>query len=480
MADEYWIGAGDGHRGALPIASRRPSPVAGQPLRRIPSQSLLEQLAGLRAVRRDQLAFLTAAARRHGDIFRLRILGIPLIMVNHPDYVHRVLVDNRENYDKEAYLYRTVRPVLRSGLIGAVGGESWQRQRRLMQPTFHRHKIAGFTDNMTEETSAMLARWAGRYGPADVVSVLPDIGHVVLRIVTRTLFGADVGPTTEAIEHDFTIANEIMARYFQFPFPPLSVPTPRNLQLRRLIGGLFEFTAELIEQRRDRPGQDTTTLLSILANAVDEESGHRMDAVQLRDEVTNLMVGGYETTTNTVAYLLNLLARHTEVQERMFAELTEVLDGQTPNFEELGRLTYTRMVVDETLRMYSPAWQTMRHAVHADQMGGYHVPAGSGMYINFSMLHRHPEFWPDPERFDPDRFLPENAAQRPKSAYTPFASGPRNCLGKHFALTEVMVIATMILQAYRLRVPAGAPPMEFEQLITLRPRHGVQLHLERR
>ncbi len=463
----------------MSISLRRPSPVAGQPLWSIPSHGLLAQLVGLRAVRREQSAYFRAPSSRHGDIFRLRILGVPLTMVNHPDYVHRVLVDNRKNYDKDAFLYRTVRPVLRSGLIGAVGGESWQRQRRLMQPSFHRPKIAAFTDNMTEETSAMLARWARRYGPAEVASVLPDISHVVLRIVTRTLFGANIDPTAKKLEHDFTIANEIMGRYFRFPFPPLSVPTPRNLRLRRLIGGLFEFAAELIEQGHDRPGQGTT-LLSILADAVDEESGQRMDAVQLRDEVTNLMVGGYETTTNTVAYLLNLLARHTEVQERVFAELTEVLGGRTPKFEDLGRLEYTRMAVDETLRMYSPAWQTMRHAVHADQLGGYHLPAGSGVYINFFLLHRHPEFWPDPERFDPDRFLPENVAKRPKSAYIPFASGPRNCLGKHFALTELIVITTMILQAYRLRVPAGAPPVEFEQLITLRPRHGVQLHLERR
>jgi cytochrome P450 len=442
----------------------------------IPTLSPWRQLTNLRSFRHDQLAFLAESFRRYGDIFRMRVLGVPIVAVNHPDFVQRILVDNRENYDKETFLYRAVRPVLRNGLIGAVGGESWHRQRRLMQPSFHRHKIAVFTGNMTEELAAMMDRWDRQYAPQDVASVLPEISHVVLRIVTRTLFGADAGSTSEALERDFTAANEVIGRYFQFPFPPLNVPTPYNRRLGVMISNLHKFVGDLIA-RRD---QSETTLLGILSDAVDADTGHRMDAEQLRDEVVNLMIGGYETTTNSIAHLLNLLVSHQDVQDRLHAEVTGVVGDRIPTFEDIGKLQYTRMVVDETFRLSTPAWQTMRRSVGDDEIGGHHLPAKTGVYINFLLMHRHPDFWPDPERFDPERFSPQNAASRPKHAYIPFASGPRHCIGKHFALTELTVFVALLAQRFRIRRPAGAPPREYEQLITLRPKHGVQLHLERR
>ncbi|MDG9708999.1 cytochrome P450 [Streptomyces sp. DH10] len=441
--------------------------------------SLGETLSGLSAIRRNQVAFLSKAVQTHGDVFRMRLLGNPLVMLNHPDHVHRVLVENRENYDKENFLYRTVRPVLRNGLIGAIGGESWHRQRRLMQPSFHRPKISAFADTMTEETSAMLRRWGQRYRDGDVAAVVPDVGHVALRIVTRNLFGADVGPTTEAIENDFTHANKIMGDFFRFPFPPLHWPTPSHLRLRKLISNLDSFVAEMIEQRNTRT-DGSPTLLSILADAVDEETGHRMDPVQLQQEVVNIMVGGYETTTGAASFLLYLLAKHPDVQERMHDELVEVLDGRAPDFASVGKLKYTRMVVDETLRLRGPAWQTMRRAVGPDEVGGFGIAANTGIYINFYTLHRHRDFWTDPERFDPERFAPEAAADRPKNAYIPFGAGLRVCIGKHFALTELTIIAAMILQRYRLRVPEGHPPVGLDQLVTLRPKNEVLLRLERR
>ncbi|QIB47312.1 cytochrome P450 [Streptomyces aureoverticillatus] len=447
--------------------------------RQIPDLSLGEKLSGLSAIRRDQVAFLSKAVEKYGDVFRMRLLGNPLVMLNHPDHVHRVLVENRENYDKENFLYRTVRPVLRNGLIGAIGGESWHRQRRLMQPSFHRPKISAFADTMTEETAAMLGRWHQRYRDGDVAAVVPDVGHIALRIVTRNLFGADVGPTTEAIENDFTYANQIMGDFFRFPFPPLHWPTPSHLRLRKLIANLDRFVAEMIEQRNTR-SDGSPTLLSILADAVDEETGHRMDSVQLQQEVVNIMVGGYETTTGAASFLLYLIAKHPEVQERMHAEITEVLDGRQPGFDDVAKLTYTRMVVDETLRLRGPAWQTMRRAVGPDEVGGFGIDANTGIYINFYTMHRHRDFWPDPERFDPERFAPQAVAERPRNAYIPFGSGLRVCIGKHFALSELMIIATMIVQQYRLVLPDNHPPVGLDQLVTLRPKHEVLLRLERR
>ncbi|SMQ18925.1 Cytochrome P450 [Streptomyces sp. Ag82_O1-12] len=452
---------------------------SGSGTRAVPNLGLRDQLAGLRAIRKDQVAFLNRAIHKHGDVFRLRLLGNSLVMLNHPDHVQRVLIENRENYDKENFLYRTVRPVLRNGLIGAVGGESWHRQRRLMQPSFHRPKIAAFADTMSDETDAMLQRWEHRYQDGDVVPVVPDVGHTALRIVTRNLFGADVGPTTEAIEQDFIYANHIMGNFFRFPFPPLHWPTPSHLRLRQLIENLHNFVADMIEQR-DAHGDTSPNLLGILADAIDEDTGHHMDKVQLQHEVVNIMVGGYETTTGAASFLLYLIARHPEIQERMHDEVAEVLDGGKPDFAAVARLKYTRMVLDETLRLRGPAWQTMRRAVGPDTMGDFAIEPNSGIYINFYTMHRHRDFWPDPERFDPERFTPEAIAARPKSAYMPFGAGPRICIGKHFALTELVIIAAMIVQKYRLRLPEGRPSVGMEQLVTLRPKHDVLLRLERR
>ncbi|WP_341721057.1 cytochrome P450 [Micromonospora sp. FIMYZ51] len=461
------------------VGAARAGSSGSQRGRPIPGTTWREDVAMTLGFRRDQLGFLTRLVRERGDVVRLRLLGVPLVMVNHPEGVQRVLVDNATNYDKETSLYRTVRPVLRNGLIGAVGGQAWHRQRRLMQPSFHRPKTAAFVANMTDETGAMLDRWQRSYGREDVVDTATQVGHLALRIVTRSLYGADVGRSTDAIERDFTTANQIMGRFFRFPFPPLSWPTPSHLRLRQLIRNLDTFIDQLIEQRGSRD-PDRANLLTILADSVDEDTGYRMTPTQLHEEVLNIMVGGYETTTHAVCWLLHHVSRNPDVQQQMHDEIDEILGDRVPTFEDLFQMPYTRRVIDETLRLNTPAWQTMRNAVDDDQIGGYHVPAGSGIYINFLLLHRHRDFWPEPERFDPDRFLPDRVAQRPRNAYIPFAAGPRVCIGKHFALAELQVIVTMILQRFRISPPAGAPPVGMQPLITLRPNPGVQLVLEQR
>jgi cytochrome P450 len=446
--------------------------------RLIPEARGRSSVATTLAFHHDQIGFLAAALRANPDIVRIRLLGTPLIMVNHPDYVQHVLVDNHENYNKDTALFRAVRPVLRNGLIGAVGGELWHRQRRLMQPSFHRPKTAAFVGNMTAETADMLERWRQRHPGGGVVDVSSETGQLALRIVGRNLFGTDVGQSSEALEQAFTRANTIMTDFFRFPFPPLSVPTPAHLKLRRLIAWFDRYVDELIERRR-APGYQGDDLLAVLAEAIDEETGEPMPAQQLHEEVVNIMIGGYETATLAVSWLLHHVARDQEIQRRLHAEVDAELGGRTPGFGDLGRLTYLRMVADETLRMNTPAWQTMRGVVHDDEIDGYRIPARSGVYINYFTLHRHPEFWPDPERFDPERFTAAGKAARPRNAYQPFGSGPRICIGKHFALAELLVITAMILQTYRLR-PAPGAPVRVKPMITLRPDRPIRLELEAR
>ena len=225
-----------------------------------------------------------------------------------------------------------------------------------------------------------------------------------------------------------------------------------------------------------RPG--APDLLSMLMAAVDEETGERMSRDQLKHEVLNVGIGAYETTTNTVAWALYLLAQHPESDRRVRAEVREVCGDEVPRYQDLPRLPYTRMVIDETLRLYSPAWQTMRRAIDDDTIDGCHIPSNANVYLNSYLLHRHADFWEEPEEFVPERFSDEGIAARPKHVYMPFGGGPRVCLGKYFALTELQLVLATIVQRYRLRRPAGAPPVEAEPLITLHPKGGVHLVLE--
>ncbi|WP_436493812.1 cytochrome P450 [Actinokineospora sp. HUAS TT18] len=446
--------------------------------RRIPNLSVVDQIVGVHAIRKDQVGFLYKVIQEYGDIAWVRVLGIKMAMVNHPDFFEHILVRNHENYTKNTFLFRAVEPILRGGLIGNVGGEPWRRQRRIMQPSFHRPQVAGFAENMTDETSRMLRRWDHQYKPGDVVNVSTELGQLAMRIVFRSLFGADIGDRGKSIEDMFLEANQIVGGFFRFPFPPINWPTPGHLRLKKIIRTMDGYVSDVIDSRIDSD-EEHHDLLNALLNAVDHD-GTGMSPLQLHREVLNLIIGGYETTSNTVSWLMYMVGQHPDVQAKLHAEVDSVLGGRVPGFDDVLKLTYTRQVVDETLRLYTPAWQTMRSSVEEDEICGYRIPAKSDLYLNMFTLHRHRDYWTDPDTFEPDRFLPSEVAKRPRHAYIPFASGPRNCIGKHFALTELVIILAMITQAYRVVIPEKLRDVQVEPLITLHPKGGVHLRMDRR
>ncbi|MDN0197967.1 cytochrome P450 [Streptomyces sp. S.PNR 29] len=453
-------------------------------LQELPTAGSKDLFGGVLAFRRDQLGFLADGVHRHGDLFQFRPLGLPMILVNHPDHIRHVLVDAEARYDKNATLFKVVRPVLRDGLIAVADKERWRRQRHMMAPHFTPRTVSAFADNMTSETVHMLKRWESRpQQDAALLDVTDEIGQLALRIVNRSLFSADVSQAAQDFERAFGIANSELGSFFRFPFPPLTWPTPRRRRLRQAIDSMDRFVSGVIRKRLD--GEDAghssaaPDLLTLLLHTVDED-GVGMDVEQLHHEVLNLCIGAFETTTNTLSWAFYLLARHPEAEARLHEEVDRVLAGRVPRFEDLARLTYTRMVIDETLRIYSPAYQTMRHAREEDVIAGYRIPAGSNILLNSYLLHRHPDFWSDPETFDPDNFTPERVAERPKHAYIPFGSGQRVCIGKHFALTELVLVLATVARGHRLVLPAGAPAVEPDPLITLHPRGGVHLRLAHR
>ncbi|WP_171053120.1 cytochrome P450 [Streptomyces marianii] len=445
----------------MPTAQRRPArdQRRSRP-KKIPTIRTRDGIGGTLAFRRDQLSFLQSGIERHGDIFRFRPFGIPIVMVNHPEYIRHILIDKGEQYDKDAVIFRVVRPVLRNGLIANPDMVRWRRQRRMMAPHFTPRTVSNFARNMTDEAVLMLERWEARPETDPTLDITDEIGQLALRIVNRSLFSAEVGEVAQEFERAFQVANTVLGAFFRFPFPPLSVLTPSHQRLRRAINVMDEFVSGFINERLAHgvaPG-DETDLLTLLLHAVDEEDGTGMDLEQLHHEVLNICIGAYETTTNTLSWIFYLLARHPEVETRLHNEVDAVLgDRAVPTFEDLPKLTYTRMIVDEALRIYSPAYQFMRRAREEDVIDGYRVPADTNILINSYFLHRHPDFWEDPERFDPERFRPDRVVDRPKHAYIPFGSGHRICIGKHFALTEIALVLATVARSRRLVMPEGAP-----------------------
>lgn len=455
---------------------------AGSQIRDVSTIRHKDKIGGALAYRRDQLVFLGRGLERHGDIFRFRAMGIPIVLVNHPDYIQHILVDHGDKYDKDAFIFRIVRPILRKGLIGNADIELWRRQRRMMAPHFTPRTVSSFVNNMTDEAMQMLDRWDSRQDSAAALDVTDEFGQLALRVVNRSLFSANVGKTAQDFERAAYTANNILGAFFRFPFPPLQVPTLSHIRLRRAINEMDRFVSNFIALRlKDDPGTgEGTDLLTLLLHSVDEEDGQGMSLQQLHDEVLNICIGGYETTTNTLSWAMYLISRHPAVEAELHAEVDRVLGGRIPTFDDLPQLAYTRMILDETLRIYSPAYQFMRRACADDVIGGCRIPANSNMLINSYFLHRHPDFWDEPEAFRPERFSPEQIAARPKHAYVPFGSGSRICIGKHFALTELTLALATIARHHRLVALPGNPEVQPEPLITLHPKGGIHLRLEHR
>ena len=454
--------------------------------RKPPTVGFHDGLGGALAFKRDVLGFLADGLARHGPIFRFRLLGLPVVVVNHPDYVRHVLVDAADRYGKDVILFRLVQAALRNGLIATADMGLWRRQRRMMAPHFTPRAVTAFVASMTDETERQVRHWESTGRVGDVVDVTDELGRLALRIVTRSLFGVDVGTEAERFERAFREANAVLSDVFRFPFPPLSVPTPRSLRLRRAVAELDAVVTGIVRQRTldGRTAGEHTDLLGLLLDSVDEQDGggdgKGMSLEQLCHEVMNISAGSYETTACTFSWLFYVLSRNPEIEKKVHAEVDEVLGGRKPEHGDLPRLAFTRRVVEETLRLYTPAYQFMRRANTDDEIGGYRVPAGTSILISSYFLHRDPQFWAAPERFDPEHFRPEAVAGRPKHSFLPFGAGQRVCIGKHFAMTELVLAVATLARTHRFVLPDGAPEVVPDALITLHPRGGVHLRLERR
>jgi len=435
-----------------------------------------EPFSAGRALRRDAIGTTMNVWREYGDLACIRMGPLRLYMAFHPDDVKHVLQENNQNYTKGSLIARA-RVVIGNGLFTSEG-PFWRRQRRLIQPAFHRQRIAGFVNTMAACTGDTLDHWERHADTGRPLDVAEAMNHLTLTIVGKTLFGRDLsretGPAGRALSRVLTITAERVMSYLALP---LWIPTPRNREFVRTQRVLDDVVLGIIEERRRDEG-GTDDLLGMLLAARDEATGEGMTDLQLRDEVMTFFLAGHETTAVATSWTWYLLDRHPEVAERLSAEVRAVLGDRPPALDDIPALSYARMVVQEAMRLYPPLWGLSRETIGPDRLGDYDVPGHRIVAMSPYVTHRHPDFWDEPERFDPERFGPEHVAERHRFAYIPFGGGPRLCIGNEFALTEAQVILAMVMQRYRLH-RIDTRPIELEPHLTLRPRGGLPMRIER-
>jgi cytochrome P450 len=434
--------------------------------------SSLRVLAGLH---RDPTAVMTDLRARHGELVHFRIGPQHVFVVMRADLAREVLVTHQRSFKKGPGFERA-RIVLGNGLLTSEG-DFHLRQRRMLQPAFHRRTVDAYAAIMLDEARRAGDRW--REGePRDVAA---DMTQLALRVVTRALFGAELDADAERIGRAVAEVGEFFD-YLTIALLPLLLrtPLPRVRRFKQGIAELEEATARVIAERRSAGAEADGDLLSILLAARDVEGdGTGMSDEQVRDEALTLITAGHETTANGLNWTWYLLALHPEVEERFHAELDQALDGAPEGAEDAARLPYTEAVLLESMRLYPPAWGIERRAVADQAIGGHVIPAGAAVLMPTFVMHRDPRRFPDPLRFDPARFLPEGSAGRPDWAYPLFGGGTRKCIGVGFAMLEATLVLAELGRRWRLRLDPARPVVP-QARVSLRPRDGLWMLPERR
>ena len=354
-------------------------------------------------------------------------------------------------------------------------GASWLKQRRLMQPAFHRKRIAHFGETMTDETQKLLAAWQAEASRGKPLDVSREMMRLTLAIVSRTMFGATVAQEAEQLGPAVTeLQEETHRRQFVLVDLPEWVPLPKLRRAKEARQAIERVVTGIIESRRRSDASEHDDLLSMLMNAKDADTGEPMGDAQLRDEVRTIFLAGHETTSNALTWTWYLLARNPDAATKLRAELDRVLGGRLPTTDDIPQLPYTKMVVEESMRLLPPVWALSREAIADDEVGGCRIPSGGTVVLSQFITHRHPDFWEEPESFDPERFTPERVKQRHRFTYFPFGGGPRICIGTNFAMLEAQLLLATIAQRYELDLVPGHP-VELEPLVTLRPKYGVMM-----
>jgi cytochrome P450 len=422
-------------------------------------------VGNLLAMARDRLWLMEQAAGVRGGICEISMAGAPIVVVSQPDLAHEVLVTRADSFVKGTS-FRFLRPILGDGLLTSEH-ELHRRQRKLMAPAFAHRRIAAYADTMAAYAERAQSGWAD----GATIDLADAMMRLTLEITAKTLLDADVDEKAAAVGAAVSLLMHRVNARMSTPLSALLAPASRDASVRGAIATLDDVILRIILERRASRA-DTGDLLSMLLAAQEEGTGEGMSDRQVRDEVMTIFLAGHETTANALSWALYLLARHPDAYARLRREATSVLGGRTATAQDLPRLGFALQVFKEALRLYPPAYLTSRLSVVDVDIGGYRIPAGVDVVANIYSMQRRPEYFLDPEAFDPDRFDPAAEKNLPRGAYLPFGGGARVCIGNNFALMEGQIVLATLAQRLQFSL-VGPGPIAPEPLITLRPRGGV-------
>ncbi len=417
-------------------------------------------------------------AGKYGDIFSLSLPFQNFVVLNHPDYVRYVLLDNHKNYAK-SISYDILRIFLGNGLLTSEG-DFWKQQRKLISPAFHHKKLMAVTDLMIERIEHFAEKLQKHIGAGETLEMLPVMTELTMDVISKAMFSTGVEEKAARVGEQITKLNEFTVDRLQKPIRmPVWFPTRSNLGEKKALGVLNEVIYHIINERKET-GEQKDDLLQMLLDARDEDTGEAMNSVQLRDEVTTIFVAGNETTANALCWVLYLLSQNPGAERKMIQEIDDKLNqGTVLGFATAQEFTYVKMVIEESMRMYPPAYSVSRRPLQDDEIAGYRIPKDAYVYIPIVNIHYDKRWWYEPEKFRPERFAPDKRNSIDRFVYFPFGGGPRICIGNNFALLEMQLVIILFYRYFRFSLKKGFTP-GMEPLVTLKPKNGMQMNIEKR
>ena len=433
-------------------------------------------LQNVNTYRKDPLGFVKRNFDTYGDIFSLKFLNRKVIITQRPEIAQQILQSNHKGYIK-ATAYRKLKLLLGEGLLTSEG-ETWLKNRRLAQPAFHKNSIESFLKVMHDATEQMLYRWQYFYAGGRAFQLENELSECALAIVCESLLGHKLEKGGSIVSEELPSTLKFMIDRMLNPAAlPIWIPLPTHQKFLKSKNRLDALIRSILFEKRHIEGQEPTfDLLTMLMQAKDEQTGEGMSTEHLIDEMLTFFLAGHETSAMGLTWLFYYLAKNPVVEQHVRDEIARVGVGERITLNELGELKYTHKVIHETLRLKPPIWTIAREALAADVIDDYDIEKGESIVINSFWMHRHPEFWVNPESFNPNRFTEKASNMIHKNAYVPFGAGPRVCIGNHFAIMEMTVILVQVLKRFRVVVPNENKAIECS--LTLRPKDGMEVRLE--
>ena len=412
----------------------------------------------------ESLALMRRCFAQYGDVYRIFApsRGVYNYVINHPRDIKRVLLSNHRNYTKGEGMDR-VKILLGNGIMTSEG-DFWRRQRRMMQPSFHRRVLDRFGGLIHDVNEKYAARWAAKAAAGEPINLTEDLSELTLEIVLHSIFGTDLT----------RLERQLGAN----PFEVVAKEQNRDLKFAFRFRSLAKLVGDLIERRRREP-EERFDFLEMLMAARDRENDAPMSNKEMIDEVMTLIVAGHETTAAALTWTWHLISQHRDTAAQLEAEADAVTVETPLGLDAAESLAFTHQVIQEALRLYPPGWLFTRRTLEADELGGFAIGPRTDVFISPYLLHRHPEFWSEPEEFRPERFAGADAEERHKFAYIPFSVGPRHCIGENLAVFEMLGHVSMMSRRFRM-TRVGNDPIELEAQINLRPRSNLMMTVEAR